>query len=94
MAGQESYEAFRVRFDGAAISTYALLMIVVPMKIWCRTQVSGWKSIGWDDWLSVATLAFANVWFWDNMIGKRSQFCVVFSLPFELKITPRADQFN
>ncbi|CAH0027323.1 unnamed protein product [Clonostachys rhizophaga] len=71
MAGQESYEAFRVRFDGAAISTYALLMIVVPMKIWCRTQVSGWKSIGWDDWLSVATLAFVNVWFWDNMIGVR-----------------------
>ena len=67
--GGESFDSFRPRFDGAAISTYALAMVAVPTKLWCRSRVSGMASMGWDDLLCVITLIFANGFFWVVMIG-------------------------
>jgi hypothetical protein len=68
--GMESYDAFRARLDGAAISTFILATLAVPAKLWCRTRVGGWSNIGMDDWLSIATLFWMNVFFWITMIGK------------------------
>ncbi|CAG9989602.1 unnamed protein product [Clonostachys byssicola] len=69
--GMESYDDFRARLDGAAISTYILATLAVPAKLWCRTRVGGWSNIGMDDWLSIATLFWMNVFFWITMIGLR-----------------------
>ncbi|CAG9993044.1 unnamed protein product [Clonostachys byssicola] len=66
-----SIDSFRPRFDGAAISTYVLAMLSVPVKLWCRSRVSGMQSLGWDDFLCVVTLIFSNGWFWVTMIGIR-----------------------
>ncbi|VUC35604.1 unnamed protein product [Clonostachys rosea] len=67
--GMESYEAFRARLDGAAIATYILATLAVPAKLWCRTRVGGWSNVGLDDWLSIATLFWMNVFFWITMIA-------------------------
>ncbi|VUC26584.1 unnamed protein product [Clonostachys rosea] len=69
--GGTSFDSFRPRFDGAAISTYALAMLSVPVKLWCRSRVSGMQSLGWDDVLCVITLLFSNGFFWATMIGLR-----------------------
>ncbi|CAH0055992.1 unnamed protein product [Clonostachys solani] len=66
-----SFNSFRPRFDGAAISTYVLAMLSVPVKLWCRSRVSGMQSMGWDDLLCVITLGFSNGFFWVTMIGIR-----------------------
>jgi hypothetical protein len=68
-----SIDSFRPRFDGAAISTYVLAMLSVPVKLWCRSRVSGMQSLGWDDFLCVITLIFSNGWFWVTMIGMSLQ---------------------
>ncbi|ETS84418.1 hypothetical protein PFICI_02443 [Pestalotiopsis fici W106-1] len=65
----EDLEQFRARLNGAAISTYILVMLVVPLKLWCRTAVSGWKGLGLDDYLCVLALACANVFFYICMCG-------------------------
>ena len=69
MNSQEPYGAFRARLDGAAISTFAMATLSVPAKIWCRTRTTGWRSLGWDDLLSVVTLVWANAFFWITMIS-------------------------
>jgi hypothetical protein len=68
----ESLESFHRRLDGAAISTYALVMILVPLKIWCRRKAGGWGNIGLDDAITVVSLLSANGFFWICMIGMNS----------------------
>ncbi|KAF2108557.1 hypothetical protein BDV96DRAFT_587417 [Lophiotrema nucula] len=67
----ESLEAFRHRLDGAAISTYALVMILVPLKLWCRKRAGGWTNLGLDDLITVISLLFANAFVWICLIGMR-----------------------
>ncbi|KAF7541823.1 hypothetical protein G7054_g180 [Neopestalotiopsis clavispora] len=55
----EDLVQFRARLNGAAISTYILVMLIVPLKLWCRAAVSGWKGLGLDDYLCVLALACA-----------------------------------
>lgn len=66
----ETLEEFRARLNGAATSTYILVMLVVPLKLWCRVTVAGWKGFGLDDYLCVLALACANVFFYICMCGK------------------------
>ncbi|OAL53653.1 hypothetical protein IQ07DRAFT_677114 [Pyrenochaeta sp. DS3sAY3a] len=67
----ESLEAFRRRLDGVAISTYVLVMILVPLKLWCRKRSGGWRNLGLDDLISVIALCFANAFIWICLIGMR-----------------------
>ncbi|KAF2448669.1 hypothetical protein P171DRAFT_470362 [Karstenula rhodostoma CBS 690.94] len=54
----ETYEAFRARFDGAIITTYAFAMVVVPLKIWCRKRAGGWSIMGADEIFTLCGAAF------------------------------------
>ncbi|KAM0816202.1 putative Integral membrane protein [Seiridium cardinale] len=65
----EDLEYFRARLNGAAISTYVLVMLVVPLKLWCRASSGGWRNLGLDDYLSVLALGCANVFFYICMYG-------------------------
>ncbi|KAF2794214.1 hypothetical protein K505DRAFT_337152 [Melanomma pulvis-pyrius CBS 109.77] len=67
----ESLESFHHRLDGAAISTYVLIMILVPLKLWCRKRAGGWRNLGLDDAISVVSLLSANGFFWICIIGMR-----------------------
>jgi hypothetical protein len=67
----ETLEQFRARLDGAAISSYILVMLVVPLKLWCRTTGGARaSSLGWDDTISVVALASANAFFFVCMLGR------------------------
>ena len=46
--GYDSYEVARSKLDGSMISTYVLIMLIVPMKIACRIS-KGINTLGWDD---------------------------------------------
>jgi hypothetical protein len=65
----ESLEVFQRRLDGAAISTYVLVMILVPLKLWCRQKAGGWRNLGLDDAITVISLMSASAFFWLCMIG-------------------------
>lgn len=65
----ESLESFQRRLDGAAISTYVLVMILVPLKLWCRQKAGGWRNLGLDDAITVVSLLSANCFFWLCIIG-------------------------
>ncbi|KAF4990094.1 hypothetical protein FDECE_14502 [Fusarium decemcellulare] len=67
----ESLNDYRMRLDGAAIATYVMVMVIVPLKIWCRKKTGGWERLGPDDALAVLTLAFVNVFFYLTMLGLR-----------------------
>ncbi|KAK7188961.1 hypothetical protein DPSP01_013239 [Paraphaeosphaeria sporulosa] len=54
----ETYEAFRSRFDGAIITTYVVAMLVVPLKIWCRKRAGGWSIMGADEIFTLCGAAF------------------------------------
>ena len=54
----ETYHEFRARFDGAIITTYAVAMIVVPLKLWCRKKAGGWSNMGLDEVFTVFGAAF------------------------------------
>ena len=69
MSGESNFDAYRRSFDGAAISTYVLMMLTVPAKIWCRKQASSNGRVALDDILSIVSLVFANVFFYLAMIG-------------------------
>lgn len=69
--GTESLETFRHRLDGATISTYTLVMILVPLKLWCRRRSGGWSNLGWDDVITVISLLIANGFVWVSLIGMR-----------------------
>lgn len=54
----ETYEAFRARFDGAIITTYVVAMCLVPLKIWCRKSAGGWAIMGADEIFTLCGAAF------------------------------------
>jgi hypothetical protein len=67
--GEETYEQFRARLDGALITTYTVAMILVPLKIWCRKRTGGWSNMGMDELFTlIATLCVSGV-FWVIMAG-------------------------
>lgn len=68
-AGGEDLDSYRARFNGAIISTYVFVMLVVPAKIWCRISIGGWHNVRLDDYLSIVTLALANGFFWITAVG-------------------------
>ncbi|KAF2644976.1 hypothetical protein P280DRAFT_466225 [Massarina eburnea CBS 473.64] len=53
----EPYNNFRARHLGALCSTFAVAMIVVPTKLWCRWKIGGWGSMGLDELLTFISLA-------------------------------------
>jgi hypothetical protein len=65
----EDSTAYRMRLDGVAYMTYALMTLFVPLKLWCRRRAGGWDNIGLDDYMTVIALLFANGFFWTCMIG-------------------------
>lgn len=67
--GGESLGDFRARLDAAIITTYVFVMLIVPAKIWCRVSIGGWPNVRLDDYLSLVTLALANVFFWVMVFG-------------------------
>lgn len=69
MGGDESLESFRSRLLGASISTYAVIMVLVPLKLYCRVRAGGWGNLKWDDALTVATLILANCFTWFSLTG-------------------------
>ncbi|EDU51282.1 conserved hypothetical protein [Pyrenophora tritici-repentis Pt-1C-BFP] len=68
---QESIQAYRHRLDGVAISTYVLIMLLVPLKIFCRQRHGGWHNVRMDDYMSMFALACANGFFY--------LLCVIFN---------------
>lgn len=70
--GGEDLDSYRARFNGAIISTYVFVMLIVPAKIWCRISIGGWSNVRLDDYLSIITLALANGFFWIVAMGMRS----------------------
>ena len=68
---EETIKAYRMRLDGVAFSTYILIMILVPLKVWCRKRAGGWSNVRWDDAFSVLALAIANGFFYTCIIGMR-----------------------
>lgn len=69
MSTPTSFEAIRRSLDGAAISTYILSMIILPVKYWCRLQ-NGKRNLGLDDALILVAAIMSNGFFYDAMIGK------------------------
>ena len=69
MSEPTSFEAIRQSLDGAAISTYVLSMIILPVKYWCRMQ-NGRRNLGLDDALIFVAAIMLNAFFFDTMIGK------------------------
>lgn len=69
MASLGSFEDVRANLDGAAITTYVLFMVVVPLKFWCRLN-SGHKMLGLDDVLTAVGAIVVNAFFYITMIGK------------------------
>jgi hypothetical protein len=67
--GGEDLDSYRARFNGAIISTYVFVMLVVPAKLWCRITIGGWSNVRLDDYLSIITLALANGFFWIVAMG-------------------------
>ena len=68
----ESLEDFHNRLDGSAITTYVLVMLFVPLKLWCRMRSGGWRNLGLDDALTVLALLVANAFFYVCMFGMRT----------------------
>jgi hypothetical protein len=62
-------KAYRMRLDGVAYTTYALMTLFVPLKLWCRRRAGGWANIGLDDYMTVLALFIANGFFWSCMAG-------------------------
>ncbi|RMZ71660.1 integral membrane [Pyrenophora seminiperda CCB06] len=63
--------AYRHRLDGVAITTYVLVMLLVPLKIFCRQRHGGWHNVRMDDYMSMVALACANGFFYICIIGMR-----------------------
>lgn len=76
MASLGSFENVRANLDGAAITTYVLFMIVVPLKLWCRLN-SGHKRLGLDDVLTAVGAIVVNAFFYITMIGKLNSHCII-----------------
>ena len=63
------FEVIRANLDGCAFSTYPLIVLCVPLRIWCRVNRVGRKGIGWDDILCIIALLFHSAFFFTCMIG-------------------------
>ena len=62
-------EDYRRRLDGVAYTTYILIMLLVPLKIFCRKKAGGWSNVRLDDYVSLLALALANGFFFVCIIG-------------------------
>lgn len=72
MLEEESYSHFQGRLYGSAITTYVLVCLIVPVKLWCRVSRSvggGNSRLGLDDALSVLALFIASAFFFVCMLG-------------------------
>ncbi|CAI6337187.1 unnamed protein product [Periconia digitata] len=67
----ESLDAFRRRLDGVAYATYIIVMLVVPLKVYCRKKAGGWSNVGMDDYATLVALALANAFFYVCIIDMR-----------------------
>ncbi|RMZ12218.1 hypothetical protein D0864_00759 [Hortaea werneckii] len=65
------FEVIRANLDGCAFSTYPLIVLCVPLRIWCRVNRVGRKGIGWDDILCIVALLLHSAFFFTCMIGMR-----------------------
>jgi hypothetical protein len=70
MDEEESLRTFRMRLLGSALSTYVVIMLVVPLKLYCRVRQGGWTNLKWDDALTVVTLLFANCFTWFSLTSR------------------------
>jgi hypothetical protein len=72
MADEESLSSFRARLLGAAVSTYVIITLLVPLKLWCRVRSGGWRNLGMDDFITVFGLFVAHAF---NLICLIGKFC-------------------
>jgi hypothetical protein len=63
-----------------AYSTYILIMLLVPLKIYCRKRSGGWRNVRLDDYMTIVALAMANGFFYTCIIGM--SITILPSLPF------------
>ena len=61
-------EDYRRRLDGVAYTTYVLVMLLVPLKIFCRKKAGGWKRATFGLMMLVVLYAF---WCWYNSEAQR-----------------------
>lgn len=73
MSNPTSFEGIRRSLDGAAISTYIISMVILPVKFWCRLQ-NGKRNLGLDDALILVAAVMSNAFFYDTMIGTYRPF--------------------
>lgn len=69
MVSLNTYGAVQSSLYGAGLSTYPLMMIAVPLKLWGRILKGGLAGLGWDDALCVLALVLDNAFFYSCMIG-------------------------
>jgi ABC-type enterochelin transport system permease subunit len=74
-SAEETYEQFRARFDAALITTYAVAMTVVPLKIWCRKRTGGWSNMGLDELFTLMATIFVTAIFSVIMSGESFACC-------------------
>jgi hypothetical protein len=72
MADEESLSSFHTRLLGAAVSTYVIITLLVPLKLWCRVRSGGWRNLGMDDFITVFGLLVAHAF---NLICLIGKFC-------------------
>lgn len=46
-----------------------MIMVLVPLRIWCRYRHRGWRNVQWDDYMALGALAIANGFFYVCIIG-------------------------
>lgn len=60
MSDDESLHEFRMRLLGSALSTYIAVVLVVPLKLYCRVRQGGLANLKLDDALTMTALLFAS----------------------------------
>lgn len=70
MSDAEGLHNFRVRLLGSALSTYVAVMLVVPLKLYCRARQGGLANLKSDDALTISALLFANCFTWLSLTSK------------------------
>lgn len=73
----ETLSEFKARLDGAAIATYLMVMLVVPLKLWCRVAPGKTSNLGWDDAICILALLPANAFFYVSMLGNFQRLTAV-----------------
>jgi hypothetical protein len=59
----------RANVDACAFSTYPLVVLVVPLRLWCRVRHVGRQGIGWDDIICIIALLLHSAFFFLCMFG-------------------------